>query len=60
MTNVAAGIAARFALLDALRRREVAAFGLSTPGQTRTPNGGNGTPKWDIFFGSKKLSFDRS
>ena len=30
--------------LDALRHREVAVFGHSTPGQTRTPNEGNGTP----------------
>ena len=52
MNNNAAGVAARFALLDALRRREVAVFGPSTPGQTRTPNEGNGTPKRDIFFGT--------
>ena len=38
-------------LLDALRQREVAVFGHSTPGQTRTPNEGNGTPKRNIFFG---------
>ena len=38
-------------LLDALRHREVAVFGHSTPGQTRTPNEGNGTPKRNIFFG---------
>ena len=36
-------------LLDALRQREVAVFGPSTPGQTRTPNEGNGTPKRNIF-----------
>ena len=39
-------------LLDALRHREVAVFGHSTPGQTRTPNEGNGTPKRNIFSGS--------
>ena len=39
-------------LLDALRQREVAVFGHSTPGQTRTPNEGNGTPKRNIFFGN--------
>ena len=39
-------------LLDALRQREVAVFGPSTPGQTRTPNEGNGTPKRNIFFGN--------
>ena len=39
-------------LLDALRQREVAVFGPSTPGQTRTPNEGNGTPKWNFFFGN--------
>ena len=50
MNNIAAGVAARFALLDALRQREVAVFGPSTPGQTRTPDEGNGTPKRDIFF----------
>ena len=33
-------------LLDAPRHREVAVFGHSTPGQTRTPNGGNGIPKF--------------
>ena len=38
-------------LLDALRQREVAVFGHSTPGQTRTPNEGNGTPKRNIFSG---------
>ena len=38
-------------LLDAPRHREVAVFGDSTPGQTRTPNEGNGTPKRTIFFG---------
>ena len=38
-------------LLDALRHREVAVFGHSTPGQTRTPNEGNGTPKRNIFPG---------
>ena len=38
-------------LLDALRHREVAVFGHSTPGQTRTPNEGNGTPKRKIFLG---------
>ena len=38
-------------LLDALRQREVAVFGPSTPGQTRTPNEGNGTPKRNIFSG---------
>ena len=37
--------------LDAPRHREVAVFGHSTPGQTRTPNEGNGTPKRDIFLG---------
>ena len=36
--------------LDALRYREVAVFGHSTPGQTRTPNEGNGTPKRNIFL----------
>ena len=40
-------------LLDALRQREVAVFCPSTPGQTRTPNEGNGsTPKRNIFFGN--------
>ena len=38
-------------LLDALRQREVAVFGPSTPGQTRTPNEENGTPKRDLFTG---------
>ena len=38
-------------LLDALRQREVAVFGPSTPGQTRTPNEENGTPKRDFFSG---------
>ena len=40
-------------LLDALRHREVAhaVFGHSTPGKTRTPNEGNGTPKRNIFLG---------
>ena len=38
-------------LLDALQQREVAVFGHSTPGQTRTPNEGNGTPKRNIFPG---------
>ena len=38
-------------LLDAPRHREVAVFGHSTPGQTRTPNEGNGTPEGSIFFG---------
>ena len=38
-------------LLDAPRHREVAVFGHSTPGQTGTPNEGNGTPKRNIFFG---------
>ena len=33
------------------RRRRVAVFGPSTPGQTRTPNEENGTPKRDIFPG---------
>ena len=37
-------------LLDALRHREVAVFGHSTPGKTRTPNEGNGTPKRNIFL----------
>ena len=37
-------------LLDAPRHREVAVFGHSTPGQTRTPNERNGTPKRNIFF----------
>ena len=50
MNNVAAGVAARFAVLDALRQREVAVFGPSTPGQTRTPNEGNGTPKRNTFL----------
>ena len=36
-------------LLDALRHREVAVFGHSTPGQTRTPNEENGTPERDFF-----------
>ena len=44
-----AGVAARFALLDALRQRQVAVFGPRTPGQTITPNGGNVTQKRDIF-----------
>ena len=38
-------------LLDAPRHREVAVFGHSTPGQTRTPNEANGTPKRNIFLG---------
>ena len=38
-------------LLDALRNREVDVFGHSTPGKTRTPNEGNGTPKRNIFLG---------
>ena len=38
-------------LLDAPRHRKVAVFGHSTPGQTRTPNEGNGTPKRNIFSG---------
>ena len=38
-------------LLDAPRHREVAVFGHSTPGQTRTPNERNGTPKRNIFLG---------
>ena len=38
-------------LLDALRQRDVAVFGHSTPGQTRTPNEGNGTPKRNLFPG---------
>ena len=38
-------------LLDALRQREVAVFGHSTPGKTRTPNEGNGTPMRNIFPG---------
>ena len=38
-------------LLDALRHREVAVFGHSTPRKTRTPNEGNGTPKRNIFLG---------
>ena len=38
-------------LLDALRHCEVAVFGHSTPGLTRTPNEGNGTPKRNIFLG---------
>ena len=50
MHNIAAGDAARFALLDVLQG-EVAIFGPSTPGQTRTPNEGNETPKREIFFG---------
>ena len=33
MNNIVAGVAARFALLDALRQRELAVFGPSTPGQ---------------------------
>ena len=37
-------------LLDAPRHREVAVFGHSTTGKTRTPNEGNGTPKRNIFF----------
>ena len=42
-------------LLDALRHREVAVFGHSTPGQTRTPYEGNGTPKRNIFFGKSLI-----
>ena len=38
-------------LLDAPRHREVAVFGHSTPGKTRTPNEGNGAPKRNIFPG---------
>ena len=37
-------------LLDAPRHRQVAVFGRSTPGQTRTPNEGNGTPKRNNFL----------
>ena len=37
-------------LLDALRHCEVAVFGHITPGKTRTPNEGNGTPKRNIFL----------
>jgi len=37
-------------LLDAPRHREVAVFGHSTPGQTRTPHEGNGTPKRNFFL----------
>ena len=37
-------------LLDAPRQREVGVFGHSTPGKTRTPNEGNGTPKRNIFL----------
>ena len=39
-------------LLDALRQREVVVFGPNTPGQTRTPNEGNGTPKRNLFLGN--------
>ena len=49
-------------LLDALRQREVAVFGPSTPGQTRTPNEENGTPKRDILAGLeclRKKSFNQ-
>ena len=35
MDNIAAGVAACFALLDALRPREAAVFGPSTPGPKR-------------------------
>ena len=35
---------------------EVAVFGPSTPGQTRTPNEGNGTPKRNIFFGTLHIT----
>ena len=42
-------------LLDALRHREVAVFGHSTPGQTRTPNEGNGTPKRNFFSGESRI-----
>ena len=59
MNNIAAGVAARFALLDALRQREVAVFGPSTPGQTITPNEGNGTPKRDIFCETLGLHMHR-
>ena len=44
-------------LLDALRQREVAVFGPSIPGQTRTPNEGNGTPK-RIFFFKQKTAYE--
>ena len=56
MNNIAAGVAARFALLDALRQREFAVFGPSTPGQTRTPNEENGTPKRNIFLGKMEIA----
>ena len=46
-------------LLDALRQREVAVFGHSTPGQTRTPNEGNGTPKRNLFFGNLSVYASR-
>ena len=42
-------------LLNALRHREVAIFGHSTPGQTRTPNEGNGKPKRNIFSGESRI-----
>ena len=42
-------------LLDAPRYREVAVFGHSTPGQTRTPNEGYGTPKRNIFSGESLI-----
>ena len=57
MNNIVTGVAPRFALLDALRQREVAVFGPSTPGQTRTPNEGNGTPERDTFFALPGSSF---
>ena len=34
-------------------------FGPSTPGQTRTSNEGNGTPKRDIFFGTLCIRMHR-
>ena len=46
-------------LLDALQQREVAVFGHSTPGQTRTPNEGNGTPKRNFFFGNLSVYASR-
>ena len=56
MHNIAAGDAARFALLDVLQG-EVAIFGPSTPGQTRTPNEENGIPERDFFSGLIHITY---
>ena len=47
-------------LLDALRHREVAVFGHSTPGKTRTPNEANRTPKKRNIFLLERRIADRT